>query len=287
MTCRVLPPFFDHNYRITYSKVEHTKSIKDIELAPVREALDFLQETRGMEVRYDAELPARTGLGTSSSFIVGLIHALRTLQDLNSSKESLARDAIFLERELLKECVGSQDQTNAAFGGFNHIKFQENESHIVSPISFSSDRKQVLNDHLLLFFTGISRFSTHISEDQQKNLKQNQNTLSKMSELVDQAKLILESDCDINDFGHLLNETWQLKKTLSSKITSTDIDTLYELARTNGAIGGKLLGAGAGGFFLVFAKPEYHQNIIQALSPRIHIPFNFEDQGSHIILNHS
>ncbi|RAP33085.1 kinase [Candidatus Marinamargulisbacteria bacterium SCGC AG-410-N11] len=287
VTCRVLPPFFDHKYRITYSKIEHTQSLKDIQLAPVREALRFLKETRGMEIRYDADLPARTGLGSSSSFIVGLLHTLKTLHQQPSTKKSLANDAIFLEREILKECVGSQDQTNAAYGGLNYIKFQKDDNNIISPIAISSSRKKELNNHLLLFFTGISRLSSTISQDQQKNLKKNETTLTKMSDLVNQAKDILEKEKDITQFGELLHYTWKLKKSLSSKISSSQIDNLYSCAQQHGAIGGKLLGAGAGGFFLVFAKPEDHQNIIKALSPRIHIPFQFENQGSHIIFQYS
>ena len=286
VTCRPLPSFFDHKYRVTYSQVETTNTIDEIMLAPVREGLRFVKENRGMEIHYDADLPARTGLGTSSSFIVGLLHALNALKNQNPICEKLARDAIYLEREIIKDCVGFQDQIIAAHGGFNYIRFNSDSSYNLIPIAINSEFKARLNSHLLLFFTGISRNSSDISLDQRNNMKQNKVVLKEMSDLVDEAKKILEGQSDLNAFGELLDHTWKLKKTLSKRISSSYIDDLYSIAKEHGATGGKLLGAGAGGFFLVFANPEFHHNIIEALSPRIHIPFQFTSEGSKVILNH-
>jgi D-glycero-alpha-D-manno-heptose-7-phosphate kinase len=280
ITCRYLPPFFDHKHRITYSKIEHALTTEHIIHPSVRETIAYLGITDGLEIHYDGDLPARTGLGSSSSFTVGLLNALHALQDHHPSKEDLASQAIEIEQDKIKEAVGSQDQVIAAHGGFNHIHFSTTGQISVTPIQLPSHRLTELHSHLLLFYSGISRTASEIAQDQIKNTSHNHDQLTQMHHMVDTAIDILHSSKPITQFGELLHHTWQLKQSLSTKITNPTITHMVETARQAGAIGEKLLGAGGGGFVLVFASPDTHTAIKTALKDYLHIDFQFESEGT-------
>ena len=288
ISCRYLPPFFDHSYRIVYSKSEHAKHVDDIEHPSVKECIRFAGLNQGLEIHHDADLPARAGLGSSSSFTVGLLHCLGALSDRKYTKMELSSDAIHVEQEMIRENVGSQDQTHAALGGFNHIEFHRDSSIHASPVSMSSNMRTALNDHLLLFFTGLSRFASEIAEEQILNSPAKENELREMKDMVGEAIKILNNRVEsIGDFGLLLDESWKLKRSLSTRITSDEIDAWYKSGLQAGASGGKLLGAGAGGCMLFFCEPDRQQHVIGALSSLLHIPFRFENEGSQLILNKS
>jgi D-glycero-alpha-D-manno-heptose-7-phosphate kinase len=283
ITCRVLPPFFDHNYRIAYSIVENTKTISDIKHPAVRAVLEEMKFEHGLEIHVDADLPARSGLGSSSSFIVGLLNSLYALKGRRLSREFLAREAIRIEQEVIGESVGSQDQTAAAYGGFNVINFQRDGSLKVEPVILSADRKKVLNSHLMLFFTGFSRIASEIAKDQIANIESKADQLNKMRSMVDEALGILSNDSDIRLFGELLHTAWICKQSLSDKVSNSQINNIYEISRKAGAIGGKLLGAGGGGFMLLFVEPEKQTQVREALSDFVYVPFQFEAAGSQVI----
>lgn len=284
ITCRYLPPFFEHKYRIIYSKTELTKSISEIQHSSVRETLKFMNINRGVEIHYDGDLPARAGLGTSSSFTVGLLNALYALKGKMVTKRQLALDAIHIEQDRIKEKVGAQDQTIAAFGGFNKIEFGGEEKILVQPITLDPEKVQLLQDHLMLFFTGFSRTASEIAGEQIRKTSEKTKELSRMMEMVDEAISILNrSDSDVTDFGRLLHETWMIKRSLTDKITTPHIDKIYAAAREAGAIGGKLLGAGGGGFILFFVEPQYQPKVKKKLKNLLYVPFKFENLGSQII----
>lgn len=285
ITCRYLPPFFDHKHRIVYSQVENVKDISEIQHPSVRETLQFLKMDRGVEIHHDGDLPARTGLGTSSSFTVSLLHALYALQGKMVTKRQLALDAIYIEQNMIKENVGSQDQVSAAFGGLNKIEFDETHNFQVRPITLPPERYEILQNHLMLFFTGLSRKASEIAKEQIKKTPDRKQELKRMYEMVDEAVTILNSNgaSDISDFGRLLNETWMLKRSLTTKITTPYIDDIYQHAIKSGALGGKLLGAGGGGFILFFVEPENQQKIRNKLKNLLYVPFRFENLGSQII----
>jgi len=283
ITCRYLPPFFEHKHRIVYSQTELVHDIDEIQHPSVREALKFMGITEGMEIHHDADLPARTGLGSSSSFTVGLVHALYALRGMIPSKMQLALDTIHIEQEKIKENIGSQDQTLAAFGGFNRIDFSR-EHHIqVQPITIKPQRLELLQDHLILIFTGFSRTASQIAGEQIKQTPNKKRELTEMCHMVDEAINILNGNNDLLDFGKLLHESWQLKRSLTDKISTPYIDDVYETATRAGATGGKLLGAGGGGFILFFVKPELQPTIKESLHGLLHVPFQFENLGSQII----
>jgi len=284
ITCRYLPPFFDHKYRLSYRKTEHVEFLDEIEHPSIRETVRHLGLKEGLEIHHDADLPARSGLGSSSSFTVGLLKTLYALKGQMQTKMQLARDAIYIEQEMIKEYVGSQDQTHAAFGGINKISFLQNDDLLVNPITCSPEVLQRLNDSMLLFFTGFVRTASTIAEDQIKATPKLNKELSEMNSMVDSAVNILNGPVDsLNDFGLLLKENWKIKRSLTNKITNNDIDEIYNTAVRNGAIGGKLLGAGGGGFILFFAPPDRHADIIEKLKDLVYVKFSFEDQGSQII----
>ncbi len=283
ITCRELPPFFDHKYRIAYSKVENAKEIIDIEHPAVRAVLSEMNLDHGLEVHCDADLPARSGLGSSSSFVVGMLHSLSALQGRRVSKDWLAHEAIRIEQEVLRENVGSQDQVAAAYGGFNVIHFQTDGSLKVDPLIVPAQRKQILNDHLMLFFTGFSRISSEIAKAQVANMANKSAELHRMRAMVDQGEEILCNGHDIRAFGELLHLGWIHKRAMSDQVSNSSIDALYETARKAGAIGGKLLGAGGGGFMLLFVSPENQAAVRQALAELIYVPFKFETAGSQVI----
>lgn len=283
ITCRELPPFFDHKYRIAYSKVENVKSIVDIEHPAVRAVLGEMGFDHGLEVHCDADLPARSGLGSSSSFVVGMLHSLSALQGKRVTKDWLAQEAIRIEQEVLRENVGSQDQAAAAHGGFNVIHFQQDGGLKVEPLVVPAQRKQELNDHLMLFFTGFSRISSDIAKAQVANMDKRSAELHRMRAMVDDGVEILCKGHDICAFGELLHSGWMHKRAMSDLVSNSSIDALYDTARKAGAIGGKLLGAGGGGFMLMFVSPEQQAAVKEALKDLIYVPFKFETSGSQVI----
>ncbi len=283
ISCRHLPPFFDSNIRIVWSKIQMAKSVHDVEHPAVREAMKFLNQVEDLEIHHNADLPARSGLGSSSSFTVGLLHALHALQGRMVTKRQLALDAIQVEQERIKEHVGSQDQVVAAFGGLNKIVFGGPQKITVSPIILSAPRLQSFQDHLMLFFTGFTRMASEIAEEQIKSTPLKTSELQRMRETVDQAIDILNSQGGLDDFGRLLDEAWQIKRQLTKRISNDSIDEIYERGRKAGALGGKLLGAGGGGFMLFFVRPEDQPKIRAVLSDLLYVPFAFENLGSQII----
>lgn len=283
ISARHLPPFFEHKIRVVYSKIENVDSIDDISHPSIRETVRYLGIDRGLEVHHDADLPARCGMGSSSSFTVGLLHALYALKGRMPSKRQLAMESIHIEQNLLQETVGSQDQVSAAHGGLNHISFLPNGEISVRPVTASADRVRELNDHLMLFYTGIKRTASDVAKTYVQDLDAKKMQLRVMRDLVEEGIAILTNDRDITAFGDLLHETWQLKRGLSSLTTNAEVDGIYERARGAGAIGGKLTGAGGGGFMLLFVPPERHDAVRAALKELICVPFNVEFAGSQII----
>lgn len=284
ITCRYLPPFFAHKSRIVWSKIELVSHTDEIVHPVVRETLKFLEIRDGVEIHHDADLPARSGMGSSSAFTVGLLHALYTLLGKPITKYQLARDAIHIEQERLRENVGSQDQAAAAFGGLNLITFGGPSEITVTLLTVSAERLQALEERLLLFFTGFSRNASEIAASQIQNTPKKQKELVAMRALVDQAATLLrDPTADLDDFGRMLDETWKLKRSLSDVIATSKIDAIYETARSAGALGGKLLGAGGGGFMLFYVRPEERQKVKDALRELLHVPFRFETQGSQVI----
>jgi len=283
VTCRKLPPFFEHKYRIAYSKVENVCHVDEIEHRAVRAVLQEYRVEDGLEIHCDADLPARSGLGSSSSFVVGMLNAIRALRGERSGKDWLSKEAIRIEQQVLAETVGCQDQVAAAFGGFNIYRFRNGADIAVEPLVISSDRKTELNDHLMLFFTGFSRIASEVAKDQVANVGSRVDELRRMRSMVDEAYDLLASRRDVRGIGTLLHEAWKLKRTLSRHITTSEIDSIYDRACDAGALGGKLLGAGAGGFMLLFVEPKHHRKVSDALTDLINVPFRFEDTGSQIV----
>lgn len=285
ITCRRLPPFFEHKHRIVYSHIENVKHIDDIQHPAVRAVLNWAKVTDGLEIHHDGDLPARSGLGSSSSFTVGLMHALQSLNGKMANKYGLARDAIHVEQNIIGENVGSQDQVSAAFGGFNRIEFYRNDSFDVSPVILPRHRREELRDHLMLCFTGLSRIASEVAKSKIDNLKTRENELKLMRAMVDEALSILHNENEsIDSFGKLLDASWRYKRSLSDLVSTPEIDSIYQAAIDAGAIGGKILGAGGGGFLLIFAKPERQAAIRDRLKKLIHVPFDFEDSGSRVVL---
>lgn len=283
ISCRYLPPFFEHRTRIAYSRIEQAKTNADIEHPAVRGVLQHLNISHGLEIHHDGDLPARTGLGSSSSFTVGLLHALYALQHTMPSKAELAHAAIHVEQELLQESVGCQDQVMAAHGGLCKLQFFQNGEIGYTPLVMKPERLAAFQDHLLLYFTGFSRTASEIAKEQIAKTKQRRVELFAMLQMVQEGVSILSGDRDLADFGELLHEAWMVKRSLTSKITTPMIDDIYEAARGAGALGGKLLGAGGGGFMLFFARPETHTQIRAALPGLLEVPFRFEGLGSQIV----
>lgn len=283
LQCRILPPFFEHTSRIVWSKLEEVASHADIQHPAVKAVLDYLHINQGVEISHQGDLPARSGLGSSSAFTVGLLNTLYAVRGMISSKQELACEAIHIERDILKENVGVQDQIATAFGGLNKITVSADGNFNVTPLVLSNPRLNELRDHLLLFFTGVSRTASDIAGDKIKSIPNKKNELYQMQEMVDIASQILTGDQAITQFGELLHESWMLKRQISSKVSTGFIDDIYQKARDAGAIGGKLLGAGGGGFMLFFVKPENKQKVCDALSKLLLVPFDFENSGSQII----
>jgi len=279
---RHLPRFFDFKTHLTYSKMEYVNTVDEIEHPAIREAMKML-DMHELRLIYDADLPARSGLGTSSSFAVGMLNAFYALKGKYVDKRKLADDAIYLERVLCKEAGGIQDQIAASFGGLNRIYFS-GDKYEVNPIIISDNRKKILNDNLMLFFTGFSRLSSEIQKNTASNLEKKTSELKDMLYLVDEAeKILVDEKQDINEFGRLLDLTWQLKRRIGDKISTDSIDELYRKALNAGAMGGKILGAGGGGFLLFYVEKNRQEKVKEVLRDLLYVPFRFENGGTRVV----
>jgi D-glycero-alpha-D-manno-heptose-7-phosphate kinase len=283
LTCRYLPPFFEHSIRIVYRKIETCATLEEISHPAVREALRALKIDRGIELHHDGDLPARSGMGTSSAFTVGLLHALYALRGEMPTKHQLAKESIHIEQEVLQETVGSQDQVMAAYGGLRHVQFRPDGEISVNPLIVPPERLAELKAHLMLFYTGIARTAADVARSYVVGIESRARQLRIMKELVEESIDILASGMDIGAFGDLLHEAWEAKRSLSTSVSNTEVDELYERARSAGALGGKLTGAGGGGFLLLFVPPEKQPAVSEALDGYLHVPFEFESAGSQII----
>ena len=278
---RHLPRFFDYSTELSYSKTERVTNVDDIQHPAIREAMKML-DMHEIRLTYEADLPARSGLGTSSSFAVGMLNAFYALKGKYADKRKLADNAIYLERELCQEAGGVQDQIAASFGGFNRIQFNA-DGYVVNPVIISPDRKDQLNENLMLFFTGFARFSADVQVSTMKVMGDKTAQLLEMLHLVDEAENILTGKTDLNEFGRLLDHTWKLKRGITDKISTDSIDGLYQKAIEAGAIGGKLLGAGGGGFLLFYVEKDRQTAVRKALEKLLYVPFRFENSGTRVI----
>ena len=281
VTARHLPPFFDYTTELVYSKIERVSKLDDMVHPLVRNTMKYL-DMHELRINYESDLPARSGLGTSSSFAVGMLNAFYSLKGKFASKERLAKDAIYIEREMCKEHGGWQDQIAAAYGGFNRIDFNDDEFS-VRPILISPERKKELNENLLLFFTGFTRFSSDVQKSNQSK-EDKEKILDEMLKLVDEAeKILIDDKISLDEFGLLLDKTWKLKRQTGNNVSTDSIDGLYDRAMKSGALGGKLLGAGAGGFLLFYVPKDKQEALKKELSDLLFVPFNFEDGGTKVI----
>jgi len=282
ISCRYLPPFFEHRLRLVYSQIEMCQHSSELDHPSAREVLKFLNIENGLEIHYDGDLPGRSGLGSSSAFTVGLLNALYAYQGQMVSPQRLVKESIHIEQDLIKETVGSQDQTNAAYGGLNRIRFNKDGDIVVDSINIHDERLRELNKHLMLFYTGIVRTAENVAKSYVDNIEAQKQQLVRMYAMVDKAIAILEKG-DLDDLGLLLNEAWKKKRSLSKLVSNQQIDEIYASAKFAGAIGGKLSGAGGGGFLLLYVPVEKQSDVKQKLSHLLHVPFNFEPNGSQII----
>lgn len=279
---RHLPRFFDYSTEISYSKTERVTDIDMIQHPAIRNAMKML-DMHEIRLTYEADLPARSGLGTSSSFAVGMLNAFYALKGKYADKKKLADEAIYLERELCKEAGGWQDQIAASFGVFNRINFSD-EGYEVLPVIISPERKRKLNQNLMMFFTGFTRFSSDVQKANTIGKGDKTKQLKEMLLLVDEAeKVLTDRQTDLNEFGRMLDHTWKLKRQTGNAVSTSDIDLLYEKGMKAGALGGKLLGAGGGGFLVFYVEPDKQDNVKNAMDNLLHIPFQFEDGGTQVI----
>lgn len=280
---RHLPRFFDYSTELSYSKIERVNTVDDIQHPAIRNAMKML-DMHEIRLTYEADLPARSGLGTSSSFVVGMLNAFYALKGKYVDKKRLADEAIHLERVLCEEAGGWQDQIAASYGGFNRINFHKNGTYDVLPLVIHPDRKKELNSNLLMFFTGFTRFSSEIQKANAVGYTEKVAQLEEMFALVDDAeKVLTNKHSDLDEFGRLLDFTWQLKRQTGAAITTTGIDGLYEQGIKAGALGGKLLGAGGGGFLVFYVQPEKQEAVKVAMKDCMYIPFTFENGGTRVI----
>ena len=283
VTVRHLPRFFDWSTHLTYSTQEYVTDVEDIKHPAIRNAMKML-DMHEIRLLYEADLPARSGLGTSSSFAVGMLNAFYALKGKYADKKKLADEAIYLERVLCKENGGWQDQIAAAFGGMNRIEFNKDGTYDVRPIIIHPERKQQLNDNLLMFFTGFTRFSSEVQKTNQLGYNEKIDQLKQMYSLVDEAERILEDNhSNLDDFGRLLDKTWRLKRQTGAAISTNSIDSLYEAGIEAGALGGKLLGAGGGGFLLFYVQPSNKVAVMETMNSLLYVPFRFEDGGTQVV----
>ena len=281
ISCRFLPNFFNHKYRIVWSKIENVKNVNQIEHLAVKNLLKHLKFNKGLEIHYDGDLPARSGMGSSSCFTVGLMKALEEIKERNISKKYLAQKSIYFEQKIMNEIVGSQDQIAASYGGFNKITFKKNNFRLKKIENKKSIQK--LENNLVLIYTGINRTAHKIAASYTKKLTTEKKIyINKIISLVDEGEKLINSG-SIDGFGELLNNAWYLKKKLSNSITNKKIDQLYQLLIKNGAVGGKLLGAGGGGFLLMYVEKKSRKKFLKKLPNLINIPFKFSSEGSKII----
>lgn len=285
MTCRYLPPFFEVPHRIVWSRVETPARIVDIQHPAIREGLRMLgfNDGEGLDIHYQGDLPARSGMGSSSAFAVGLINALSALKGIDVGRHDLALKAIRLERDILKETVGGQDQVAAAYGGLNHIEFFQSGNITVNPVAISRPRLAELESSIMLFYSGISRYASAVAAETVANLDTKKDILHKMRRLVDEALAILAGSGPLSRFGELLHQSWLLKRELSTRISNEAINRAYAQACEAGALGGKLLGAGESGFMAFFVPPERRKIVLMALGDLLYVPCRFVEQGSKII----
>lgn len=282
VTVRHLPPFFEYKTHLTYSKMEYVNAYDEIKHPAIRNAMKML-DMHAIRLTYESDLPAKSGLGTSSSFAVGMLNAFYALKGKYADKKKLADEAIFLERKLCEESGGWQDQIAAAYGGFNRINFRE-KGYEVRPIIISPERKQILNRNLLMFFTGFVRYSADVQRANSEMGAVKRQCLRETLVLVDDAEQILVNEAaDMDEFGRLLDYTWQLKRKTGKAVSTTEIDELYEKGKRAGALGGKLLGAGGGGFLLFYVRPERQDAVKDALRNLLYVPFQFENSGTCVI----
>jgi D-glycero-alpha-D-manno-heptose-7-phosphate kinase len=285
ITCRRLPPFFEYHSRVSYSKVENVGRNDQIEHPSVRACLQFLGMNEGVEIHHVADLPARTGLGTSSAFTVGLLLGLYALREQTRDKQTLAAEAIHIEQQLLQEAVGAQDQVCAAYGGLNRINFQTDGSIDVKRILTSKDRVAELEQHLALYFTGFSRIASEIAQEQLKMTPHKERELNSMLQMVGEAEnIVTNTSRSLDEFGRLLHESWQVKRSLTQKISNPNIDEIYQAGVAAGALGGKLLGAGGGGFMLFFVHPDKREALRLRLKKLLCVPFTFSTKGSEVVV---
>lgn len=286
ITVRHLPPFFEHRTRVVYSKVEDCRDNADISHPAVRAILRHLEIESGVEIHCVADLPARSGIGSSSTFCVGLLNALHGLASRKPSRLDLALEAIHIEQEALKETVGSQDQVMAACGGLRHVTFHRDGRITTESVKLSADRTAEFNSHLMLFYTGIARTASDVAQTYVADIRDKKRQLEAMSVMVDQCRKLLTGNDDIARIGTLLDEAWKLKRSLSASVSTDTIDEIYSSARRAGAVGGKILGAGGGGFILFVVPPERQLAVRAAMSQLVHVPFAFDTEGSNVIFNH-
>ena len=286
ISSRYLPPFFDHKIRVVWSQNELCQDVSEIKHSSVRETLKYLVlETQGLEIYHQGDLPARSGVGSSSAFTVGLVNAICALQGKVIDRHELAEKSIYIEQDLIKETVGSQDQISAAYGGFNNIRFSENGSFTVNPMEIGKDRINELNQHIMLFFTGVARTAEKVAKSYVVDIETKKNQLYSMREMVGEAISILTGNGSLEDFGKLLHEAWLEKSSLSKLVSNPYVDAIYSVARENGALGGKLCGAGGGGFMLLFVPPEKQHTVKKKFDKLVHVPFDFEQGGTQIIFH--
>jgi D-glycero-alpha-D-manno-heptose-7-phosphate kinase len=283
LTCRYLPPFFEHRFRIVWSKIENCHTVDEITHPAVKAILRYMQIERGVEIHHDGDLPARSGIGSSSSFAVGLLNALYALQGRIVPKQQLTAESIRIEQEHLREIVGTQDQVMTSYGGFNHLVFQKNGEISVIPMTLSRSRIDELESHLMLFYTGIKRTSSEVANSYAGDLPAKFAQMQKIRGFVDEALEILCGPHDIRHFGALMQKAWFAKRELGGLVTNPAIDAIYQRAIDAGAIGGKLLGAGGGGFVVLFVPPEKQANVHEQLGDLVHVPFRFDYTGSQVI----
>ncbi len=282
---RSLPPFFDHKHRIVYSNVELVKEISEIQHPAVRGILGEINVTSGLEIHHNADLPARSGLGSSSSFTVGLLHAIHALRGRMVSKRDLCLEATWIEQQVLNECVGCQDQIWAAYGGFNRIDFNADGDFSVNPLILPAERRQAFVGSIMLFFTGFSRFASDVAKAQMANLEGSEDARHQVRVMVDEAMSILSGEnFSVRDLGLLLHESWLHKKNFSDNVSNAQIDDIYEAARDAGALGGKLLGAGGGGFMAFIVPTEKQQAVRDRLSKLVWVDFDIDNDGSKIVV---
>lgn len=282
VTVRHLPRFFEYKTHLTYSQTEYVNTYDEIQHPAIRNAMKML-DMHEIRLTYESDLPARSGLGTSSSFAVGMLNAFYALKGKYADKKKLADQAIYLERVLCDETGGWQDQIAASFGGFNRVNFNA-EGYEVLPVIISPDKKTLLNQNLMLFFTGFSRFSADIQRANRIDDSSQLMKLKQIHEFVDIAeKILTDKECSLDEFGRLLNENWKIKRQIGSTVTTDRIDSIYEKGIKAGALGGKLLGAGGGGFLLFYVQPEYQSSVKEAMRDLLYVPFEFENEGTRVI----